>query len=365
MNKNIERFLKRKSTKEILGDQYILTSQHVIRLTKVFDYYGSPKKIENWLPAIAYMVKYNLTNYASRIKRLKHLPASPSVYSLMLRYGVNWKEHHDSHALKRTLHFKNKIDYWTNLGFTTDTAIQKVSETQTMRSAKSPASQRGATEYSIRCVGYWLKKGFSEEEAKREGSSIQSKPRSPEVIEKWLESLLLKTDEEKELINRKKGHSIDAYMLNGYDTKTAEELSILYYAKRTNYSQTSQSFFILLESLLGSNQVYYKVKNYEKQFGSRCVDFYDADTKTVIEYYGDFWHRNPTKYHAEFIAYNKKSRTIWEEDAIRIETIARHHDVNRVIIIWESEVINNPHNAANSIITEIKDANKRSNGRRT
>jgi hypothetical protein len=357
MNNNIERFLKRKTTIEILGNQYPLTERQVNRLNKVFDYYGTPKKLENWLPAIAYMIKYDLINYASRITRLKRLPASPSVYSLVLRYGINWKQHHDASRLNRTKHFENKIEYWTNLGFTTEDAIQKVSEVQTARSAKSPASQAGATEYSVRCVGYWLKQGLSEEEAKQQVSRIQSNPRSPEVVERWLETLSLKTDEEKELINRKKGHSIEAYLLKGHDEAAAEQLSIQYYAKRTNYSQTSQSFFILLESLLGNNQVYYKVKNYEKQFGSRCVDFYDVETKTVVEYYGDFWHRNPNKYSAEFVAYDKTSSMIWEEDAERIETITRHNDVNRVIIIWESEVIRNPHLVANKIIAEMKDGN--------
>jgi very-short-patch-repair endonuclease len=341
----------------VIGDKYQLTMEQEIRLNMVFDVYGSPKKCENWLSALAFMIKYNLTNYIGRIRRLKELPASPSKYSLMLRYGRNWHTHYTIIVENRTLHFDNRLVSWISKGYTQPEAVQLVKEVQTKRSSKSPAAQKGASEYSSRCVGFWIKQGYTEEESKTAVSKTQSHPRSKEVIDKWLATLSAKSEDEKKLINLKKGHSIEAFLLRGHSEKSAEELSRKYYEKRNNYSLASQSFFTLLESLIGHDLIYYKTKNYEKQIGVFCVDFYDVTTKTVVEYYGDFWHRNPKKYKAEFVAYNQTSKFVWKRDQNRIEKISRHPDVKRVIIVWESDVAANPHRKALEIIQEIKNGN--------
>ena len=356
MNKNLVRFFKRKSVLNIIGDA-LLTEKQSSRLMLVFNIYGTPKQCEGWLTALAYMVKYDLTNYVGRIRRLKKLPASPTLYAMMLRYGPHWKDHYDAASNNRTKHFKNRVAYWQDIGFSNNDAVKKVSEIQKSRSLQSPVQQKGVRKYSIRCVEYWMARGFSETEAKSSVTKSQSRVKSPEMIKKWLATLAAKTDEEKSIINQKKGHGIDSYLLKGYNLDDATSLSIAYYALRKNFSQSSQVFFVLLDQLLGADDTYFKTKNYEKQFGSKSVDFYHAPSKTVVEYYGDFWHRNPIKYDAEFVAYKKTSAKIWKEDTERIEKIASHPGVKNVIIIWESEVITNPHAVAEKIIKEIKNGN--------
>jgi len=357
MNKNIKRFLNRKSTVLVLGKDYQLTMKQEYRLNAVFDIYGSPKQCENWLSTLAYMIKYDLTNYIGRTNRLRKLTASPSVYSLMLRYGKYWKSHYSASAEKRTKHFSNKKSYWEDLGYTLAEASVKVAEVQRERSAKSPSAQKGANEYSIRCMPYWMKQGYSEKDAMKKVSESQSHARSPAVISAWLATLAAKSDEEKLLINRKKGHGIDSFLLRGFSFEKAEQLSYLFYKTRNNYSKSSQTFFLLLDSLLDHDIVYFKVKNYEKQINSFCVDFFDPDSGTVIEYYGDFWHRNPDKYSPDHISYGIKAVDIWKRDSERIAKIKEHTEVNRVIIVWESKVNINPHLAAENIIMEIKNGN--------
>lgn len=64
---------------------------------------------------------------------------------------------------------------------------------------------------------------------------------------------------------------------------------------------------------------------------------------TIIEYYGDYWHCNPKKYHKEYQhQYIKMSaEEIWIKDKNRIEQIYNffNKEIN-IIIIWESTVIN-------------------------
>jgi len=354
MTKNIDRFLKRKAVGAIIGNGASLTNKQCERLLLVFDTYGSPKKCENWLPALAYMIKYDLSNYLGRLRRLKAMPSSPSKYSFVLRYGDHWRKHYVEASKKKTNHFQNRVIYWQDKGYTVENAQKKVTEIQSKRSAKSPAAQKGATDYSIRCIGYWVMRGYSEEEAKIKVSESQSHARSPVVIAQWLATLAAKSEEEKILINQKKGHSIDAFVLRGYELADATKLSNRYYAKRNSFSKTSQVFFMILDEMLGHEGTYYKTKNYEKQIGTWCVDFYDSISKTVIEYYGDFWHRNPKKYNADFVAYNRSSDEIWNTDNERMAKIAAHKEVNNVIIVWESEVMTNPHCVAEKIIKEIK-----------
>lgn len=69
------------------------------------------------------------------------------------------------------------------------------------------------------------------------------------------------------------------------------------------------------------------------------VDFYHIPTKTVIEFFGDYWHANPLKYKSDTVfTFTKSPSTaeeIWKKDAARIERIKRCDLVDQVLIIWE------------------------------
>lgn len=359
LNKEATKFLKYKLVQTSLAGK-VLTDFHIVRLNRLFSKFRC-RELANMHQTIVKFILYDLNNYEGRLRRLHGIPGT-SRYTQLLRYGKKeFSRILQEQSLRKTKHFPNRIEFWTNKGISVEEAVRKISEIQTARSQLSPSSQQGANEYSIRCVGYWIKKGYSEEEAKQKVIEVQRRRHTPERNRKWLATLNSKSDEEKQLINLKKGHSIESFMARGYDKEASVQASIEYYARRQNYSKSSQAFFGLLESLSGYNGCYYKVKNYEKQFHGKCVDFYDDNTGIVVEYYGDFWHRNPRKYPSDFLSYGKTSQEIWEIDKTRVNLIKSHPEVSDVIIVWESEVIKNPHQVAENIIKEMKNARGKRN----
>lgn len=52
----------------------------------------------------------------------------------------------------------------------------------------------------------------------------------------------------------------------------------------------------------------------------------------VIEFYGDYWHKNPKKFPK-----NKENIIKWKYDAVKEETIKKNYDL---LIVWESDYVN-------------------------
>lgn len=69
------------------------------------------------------------------------------------------------------------------------------------------------------------------------------------------------------------------------------------------------------------------------------VDGYDPESNTVYEFYGDFWHGNPQKYHPAKI--NKKASKTFGQ--LYNLTIAKENKLMqagyKIISIWESDWI--------------------------
>jgi G:T-mismatch repair DNA endonuclease (very short patch repair protein) len=79
----------------------------------------------------------------------------------------------------------------------------------------------------------------------------------------------------------------------------------------------------------------------EKRLNEGIKEFYgdivSFTHKIVIEFNGDYWHCNPTKYDSNFFHHVKKVRAcdIWHQDAKRLETISSFG--YRILVIWESD----------------------------
>ena len=69
----------------------------------------------------------------------------------------------------------NTVEYWKNLGLTDENAIIEVNRVQKLRSAKSPAAQKGAQGYSCRTIEYWTKHGLTIEEARAKVKEHQTR----------------------------------------------------------------------------------------------------------------------------------------------------------------------------------------------
>ena len=80
---------------------------------------------------------------------------------------------------------------------------------------------------------------------------------------------------------------------------------------------------------------------------------YIQETKTVIEFYGDYWHRNPEIYEGDHPYFKLFVKDKWKKDELRIDVIKESNEVENIIIIWEKEFRKNPTKVIENIIKEI------------
>lgn len=366
--KQITRFFKRKGISEILGEDYQLTELQHKRFCKLLDVYKTTKNMENMLRTVAYFIKYDLTNYLGRYNRLKGGNGT-TTYTQMLRYGRYWKEIYKTQSDKKTKAFTNKTKTWIDAGYTLEESIKIVQKVQTDRAIKASAKTKGTSCHTVRSTEFWMNKGFSEDEAKEKVRAIQTtngiefyKKKYPETyeeeftkrIEKWKTSLL-KLDQVD--LNLKKSHSIEGALARGLSYEEAVDVYQSNIermrALRKKPSKISQKMCNMLGDRLDGT-CYYQEKNYEKLISGYKVDFYHKESKTVVEFYGDFFHRNPRLYESSFTAFDITSSDRWEYDAKRESNISKSEEVNKLLIVWESDFRKNPERVVQKIIGEIK-----------
>jgi len=143
--------------------------------------------------------------------------------------------------------------------------------------------------------------------------------------------------------------------LYNYIKKYGEEKGIDRYkhyiekkASKSFHSKISQDLFWKIHN--NTNNQYFAQKN--KEFciydNVKCrpffYDFVDTTSKKCVEFNGDIFHANPLIYKAEdtpnFYNKNISAYDIWEHDNYKIKILESLG--YSVIIIWESEYINDP-----------------------
>lgn len=169
-------------------------------------------------------------------------------------------------------------------------------------------------------IEYYLKRGYTEEEAYR----IRTKKCTTNGLDFYIEKY---GEEEgtKKFNNRLKYWKHKIY--NG-----------------NHHSKTADKFFLKLSELYDKkDNIYFGNHEYMLTYEGKVIlpDFLDVDKKKIIEFYGDYWHCNPNKYTSE--SYNKSlhkyTKEIWDKDKERVNSLnTLGYDV---LIIWESEYKNN------------------------
>ena len=361
-NRQTERFLNRKWVRAELND-VTLTAIHIQRLNRLFSVYRC-KEIEDMHCTIVKMVVNDLTNYLGRIRRLRGIPGT-SRYTQLLRYGkVMYTKIYQEQTDRKTKHFPNKISYWLGLGYSEEAAMAEVKKIQQCRNVLAVEKTSGTSMYSCRSVSFWMLRGLTESEAVAKVRQIQTQSWKDHTTEeredriaKWLSTLASKSESEKEIINTKKSHSVAGHLARGKSLNDAEAgyaaFCLRMRAKKNqSWSKISQELFARLDEKLGG-ETYYQTKNYEYLIGDYRVDYYRKDTKTVIEFYGDYFHRNPQIFAADMVSYGYLSSDKWLSDANRIARIKESTKVDQVIIIWELDFRLNPTAVVDSIIHQI------------
>lgn len=98
-----------------------------------------------------------------------------------------------------------------------------------------------------------------------------------------------------------------------------------------------------IEEKIGTLQYTIKTKQY-CVYGNNKANFYDiVHNNRAIEINGDYWHCNPVQYPTNY--FHKQSgllaEDIWQRDFEKIKLIQAKRGIP-VLIIWESEYLNNP-----------------------
>lgn len=206
----------------------------------------------------------------------------------------------------------NTVDFWVNKGFTVEQACAKVSEIQKTRSARSPAAKRGARGYSIRTVEYWLNRGYSVDQARIKVRETQTKNGLEYYTKKYGDrgadlfnqrmTRWLNSDGNKKMIQNRSKISLELF----------EQLGVGHYGDDE-------------KTVRGKQKVH-------------RVDYLNG--KKIIEFYGDYWHGNPSVYPKDSMIRKKKIAEVWAHDARKVTDLeANGYDI---LIVWESEFKSHP-----------------------
>ena len=168
------------------------------------------------------------------------------------------------------------IKYWTNKGYSEQEAESQISSIQSMESKK--ATGKRITSVMLK---YWTNKGYSEQEAELKVKEIQSKNSSKSKKFKGKTH----SEETKLRIKQKMKAHINS-IESGSWANHFGDLS-------TGTSKLECEIFSYIKTNINANVIQWKhIENY-------IVDI--AIDNKVIEVYGDFWHANPKIYASNYI----------------------------------------------------------------
>lgn len=326
----------------VLGDDITEELNHLIdSCYGVNDRYI--REFEKYVPELIYTKLLDKTT-TSLIESFQKIWTARGNERLKMLYGSRWER--ESERIYNN--FPSNIQYWIRRGFDVDCAREKVTEFQ-----KWATSHEKPYRSYLR-ASYWMSRGMSEDEANEKISSIQKRDvdyfvklygiegydRYNSMIEKRINAWDMKTDKEKEIINKSKGRTTKQ-LIEEHGHEKATEIIASRTSRMKSASKSANDFFKELDNRLGDDGIdsFYEGKNGE--WFVSCGDvLYFVDYRIgnkIIEYYGDFWHCNPKLFEGKDVhpVYGYTSEKKWAEDSKRIDALVRNgYDVK---IIWEMD----------------------------
>jgi G:T-mismatch repair DNA endonuclease (very short patch repair protein)/uncharacterized C2H2 Zn-finger protein len=224
------------------------------------------------------------------------------------------------------------IEFWLKKGYSQEDAEKQVKIVFDDIHSKTWEKRRSNPELyqnvNTTQVDYWKNKGFNEKEALNKISERQKTFSLEKCIEKYGE-----IDGRQEWVDRQESWSNKMIRTmkecGNYkrDFSISESLfiksliSILNLKEEEHYSCLNKQFFFFEKNS----------KNYY------TYDFLLKNKNKIIEYNGDYWHCNPKYYTSEFLNKRKQmtAHQIWEYDKLKIDLIKQ--EGYEVLVIWESD----------------------------
>jgi len=195
-------------------------------------------------------------------------------------------------------------------------------------------------------LGYWIKLGLSQEDAKKALKERQTTFSLKKCIQKYGEIEGTKKWQQRQEKWKTK-------IFNKYGTIASGQSNISNEFIKKLLNELPEE--IRLKCKYGKNEKYIKNKETKKAFK---YDF--VVDKLIIEFNGDYWHANPKIYKEnEKISYPGSIRIvneIWEHDNEKINCAKQAG--YEVIIIWENEYKNNKDNILKNLKNKIININK-------
>jgi len=232
-------------------------------------------------------------------------------------------------------------------------------------------------EKSHQTIQFWLKRGYSKNEAEKESKKvlddIHNKTRikrknsqlykdvNTTQLKYWLKKGFTESESIEKIKERQKTFSLEKCIKkygelqgleiwNNRQRKWSEKIEIKYKNgdfvrfKNDNYSDLEIELFeIVIQKLnLINETIHYGKKQFFKYFKNLGKTFsYDfVYKKKIIEFNGDYWHCNPKKYNGNYFHKYLQmfAYEIWEKDKLKINSIKNvGYDV---LVIWESDYKN-------------------------
>jgi hypothetical protein len=261
------------------------------------------------------------------------------------------KEIINQFSARKTRNLPNQTQKWISLGYTEAEALQMVKEVQTQRSAKSPSTQPGVREYSVRCAEYWIKKGYSVEDSQLKVSEsqvgngidwyisrygkVEGQIRFDERIKKWLTSYNLALENDPTIAERK------AVKLG---RASAASLKVF----RPIYDKYKDKFKIYLGV---DDNVEYFLRADKTLF---FYDFTIPELKLIVEFNGSAWHPNTALLSPTQLQEWTGIFTETTADAILAKDYAKKKVAESygytVIVIWDTDEVSESINKIEKII---------------
>lgn len=217
-----------------------------------------------------------------------------------------------------------------------------LSDEEKERIIRDECLQYDRDDRSTNQIKYWIKKGYSEDDAKKLVSNRQRTFTLDKCIEKYGEIEGKRIYKQRQI---KWSQKVEEKYKNGEFSKIPKSSNSTIYSKFEKDAIeniiTNSNINIDDINCYKNNQLH--LKNIIINDKCKNVMFtYDLSyNNKIIEFNGDYWHMNPKKYDENF--YNALSKMVakdkWIKDEIKIEN-AKQHGYN-VLIIWECDYKNN------------------------